>query len=168
MEKTTRIPGFVIRTTSEKDTPLILNFIQALAKYEKLSHEVVATEDLLKQTLFGKASKAEAVIGYFENEPVAMALFFHNYSTFLGRPGLYLEDLLVQPEMRGKGFGREMLRYVARTAIERKCGRLEWAVLNWNEPAIQFYKSLGAVVMDEWAVYRLTGEALETMASDDV
>lgn len=167
MNDETRIPGFHIRTTSAEDVSQILSFIRELAEYEKLSHEVVATEDLLRQTLFGEDSKAEAVIGYFDEAPVAMALFFHNYSTFLCRPGIYLEDLFVRPEMRGKGFGRELLRYVAKIAVERKCGRLEWAVLDWNEPAIQFYRSLGAVAMDEWTVYRLTGDALRKVATDD-
>ena len=153
-----------IGAATEQDIPLILSFIRQLAGYEKLSNTVVATEEMLQESLFGKRPVAEVVIGRYDREPVAFAVFFHNFSTFLGRSGIYLEDLFVIPEMRGKGIGREMLTYLARLAVERKCGRLEWAVLDWNEPAIRFYKSLGAVPMDEWTVFRLTADSLARLA----
>ena len=157
----TKIPGFVLRFAEEGDAALILRFIKGLAAYEKLSHEVSANEDLLRETLFGSRQVAEVIIGEYHGDAVAFALFFHNYSTFLGRPGIYLEDLFVKPEMRGLGFGKVLLAYLAKLATERKCGRVEWAVLDWNEPAIRFYQKLGAATMDEWTVHRLTGEALE-------
>lgn len=160
----TSIPDFRIVRTTPKDIPVILSFIQELAEYERLSHEVVVTEALLRETLFGENPSAEVVLGYFDEQPVAFAIFFHNYSTFLGRPGIYLEDLYVKPKMRGKGFGKAMLKYIAKLAKERQCGRLEWFVLNWNEPAIKFYEGLGAVPMNEWTVYRLTGAALDKLA----
>jgi len=162
----TKIPGFVIRFAKEEDVPLILRFIKGLAEYEKLTHEVKATEDELRETLFGARRVAEVLIGEFQGEPVGFALFFHNYSTFLARPGIYLEDLFVTPEMRGRGFGKVLLAYLAQIANERNCGRVEWAVLDWNEPAIRFYKKLGAAAMDEWTVFRLTGEALTTLAAE--
>jgi GNAT superfamily N-acetyltransferase len=162
----TKIPGFLIRFAEEEDAGLILRFIKGLAAYEKLSHEVTATEDLLRETLFGNRHVAEVVIGEYHGDAVAFALFFHNYSTFLGRPGIYLEDLFVKPEMRGLGFGKVLLAYLAKLATERKCGRVEWAVLAWNEPAIRFYQKLGAATMDEWTVHRLTGEALDRLAAE--
>lgn len=162
----TAIPHFEIRAATEDDVPLILSFIKELAEYERLADEVVATEELLRESLFGPHRVAEVVIGYYEDEPVGFAVFFHNFSTFLGRPGLYLEDLYVKPTHRGRGFGRAMLRHIAQIARERRCGRLEWAVLDWNEPAINFYKKLGAVPLDEWTVYRLTGEALDKLAGE--
>ena len=143
------IKGFTIRFAEKEDTGLILKFIKGLAEYEKLSHEVIATEDILKESLFVKRA-AEVIIGEYYNEPVGFALFFHNFSTFLGRPGLYLEDLFIIPEMRGKGFGKTMLSFLAKLAIDRNCGRLEWWCLDWNEPSIKFYKQLGAVPMDEY------------------
>jgi GNAT superfamily N-acetyltransferase len=154
-----------IRIATEADVPLILSFIKELAGYERLSHEVSATEDLLRKSLFGERQGAEVVVGYRGDEPAGFALFFHNFSTFLGRPGIYLEDLYVKPELRGQGVGRSMLAYLAKLAKERDCGRLEWSVLDWNEPAIKLYKSIGAVPMDEWTVYRLTGEALDELAA---
>lgn len=157
-------PKFEILPATEKDIPLILQFIKELAEYEKLANEVVATEDILRQSLFGNRRTAEVIIGYWEKTPVAFAVYFHNFSTFLGRPGLYLEDLFVKPEMRGKGIGKFMLQYLAQIAKERGCGRLEWWVLDWNEPAIRFYKSLGAIPMDEWTVFRVTGKALDKLA----
>jgi GNAT superfamily N-acetyltransferase len=160
----TKIPGFTIRFAGEDDVPVILSFIKGLAEYEKLTHEVTATEALLSETLFGARRVAEVLIGEFQGEPVGFALFFHNFSTFLGRPGIYLEDLFVIPKMRGRGFGKMLLIYLAKIAAERSCGRVEWAVLDWNEPSIQFYKNLGAVPMEEWTVFRLTGEALATQA----
>lgn len=155
---------FSIKPATIEDTPLILQFIKELADYEKLLHEVVATEEVLRETLFGEKSHAEVVIGYLDNTPVSFALFFHNFSTFLGRPGIYLEDLFVKPEARGKGIGQKMLAYLGKLAKDRKCGRLEWWVLDWNETAINFYKKMGAVPMDEWTVFRVTGDALEGLA----
>lgn len=163
-ETKTRIPGFVIRQATEADVPLILWFIRELAEYEKLLHEVVATEEVLRQNLFGERRYAEVVIGELDGRPISFALFFHNFSTFLAKPGLYLEDLFVKPEARGKGIGKAMLAYLAKVAKERGCGRLEWWVLDWNEPAIQFYRSIGAHPMDEWTVHRVTGDALEQLA----
>ena len=157
------IPGFQIRAASEADVPIILAFIKKLAAYEKLSHEMVASEELLRETLFGARRTAEVAIGYFEDKPVGFVLFFHNYSTFLGRPGIYIEDLFVEESDRGRGFGRALLLYVARLAKERRCGRLEWSVLDWNEPAIHFYKKLGAVPMSEWTVFRVTGDSLDKL-----
>jgi GNAT superfamily N-acetyltransferase len=159
---------FRIETATEKDIPVILSLINGLAEYEKLSHEVVATEASLRESLFGARRVAEVVIGYAESEPVGFAVFFHNYSTFLGRPGIYLEDLFVLPEWRRRGLGTQLLSYIARTAVARNCGRLEWSVLDWNEPAIDFYKKLGARAMDEWTVYRVTGDALKRLASGKV
>ena len=153
-----------VRAASEEDVPLILSFINELAEYERLSHEVVATEDALREHLFGERPVAEVVIAEDGGEPAGFALFFHSFSTFLGRPGIYLEDLYVRPEFRGRGIGRAMLVRLARLAKERGCGRLEWSVLDWNEPAIGFYKDLGASPVGGWTVYRVTGEALEGLA----
>ncbi len=164
MEKTS-IPGFVIKKGEKEDTALILHLIKKLAEYEKLSHEVVATEAALERFLFSDEAVAEVVIGYYENQPAGFALFFHNFSTFLARPGIYLEDLFVLEEFRGRGFGKKLLTYLARLAVERDCGRLEWAVLDWNEPSIQFYKSLGARIMNEWLINRLTGDTLKEVAA---
>ena len=165
MELTTKIPGFVIREAVSDDVALILSFIRELADYEKLSHEVVATEEMLRKTLFGGRKAAEVLIGYYHNEPACFALFFHNYSTFLGKPGLYLEDLYVKPHFRGKGFGKMMFCYLASVARQRDCGRLEWWVLDWNARAIDFYRSMGAQPMDGWTVQRLEGETLAKLAS---
>jgi GNAT superfamily N-acetyltransferase len=156
-----------IRQASETDLPLILEFIKALAEYERMADKVVATEDRLRRTLFGQPRFAEVLIGEEQGDPVAFALFFHNYSTFLAKPGLYLEDLFVKPEVRGRGYGRAMLARLARIARERDCGRLEWWVLDWNTPAIEFYKKLGALPMDEWTVFRVTGSALDQLAAQD-
>ncbi|WP_235401668.1 GNAT family N-acetyltransferase [Rubrobacter aplysinae] len=144
--------------------PLILALVRELAEYEHLSHEVVATEEDFRESLFGERPVAEALLGYAGGEPAGFALFFHNFSTFLGRPGLYLEDLYVRPGFRGSGLGVALLSRVAELARERGCGRLEWSVLKWNEPAIGFYESLGAVPMDGWTVYRITGEDLRSLA----
>jgi GNAT superfamily N-acetyltransferase len=154
-----------IRPATEDDVPIILSLIRELAEYERLSHEVVATEGLLRESLFGDRRGAEVLIACCKGAPAGFALFFHSFSTFLGRPGIYLEDLYVKPKFRGRGIGRALLAHLARLAKERGCGRLEWAVLDWNEPAIKLYKSIGAVPMDEWTVYRVTGEALETLAT---
>src|SRR3990170_8045593 len=158
------VPGFEIRPASEADVPVIYSFIKKLAAYEKLTHEVVATELLLRETLFGSLRTAEVAIGYCEEKPVGFVLFFHNYSTFLGRPGLYIEDLFIDESYRRRGFGAALLRHVARLAIERKCGRLEWSVLDWNKPAVDFYTKLGAVPMSDWTVFRVTGQNLALLA----
>jgi GNAT superfamily N-acetyltransferase len=152
-----------IRPAAPADVPTILRFIQGLAEYEKLSHHCIATEEFLRRTLFGERTYAEVVIASCDGVDAGFALFFHSYSTFLALPGIYLEDLFVEPSFRGKGLGKALLRHLARLAIERDCGRLEWAVLDWNQPAIDFYKSLGAEPMEEWTTYRLTGEALQRM-----
>ena len=159
----TKLDNFKLRFANEKDIPLILQFIKELADYEKLLHEVVATEEILMDSLF-KQKSAEVVIGEYENKPVSFALFFHNFSTFLGRPGIYLEDLYVKPEMRGKGIGKLMLSFLGKLAIERGCGRLEWWCLDWNKPSIEFYKNMGAIPMDEWTVYRVCDEVLIDLA----
>ena len=154
-----------IRPAAETDVGLILSFIRKLADYERLSHEVVATEEGLRQHLFGTRPAAEVLLAYWADEPAGFALFFHNFSTFLGRPGIYLEDLFVEPEHRGRGIGKALLIRLARIACQRGCGRLEWSVLNWTEPSIQFYRRLAAVAKDDWTTYRLTGEALERLAA---
>jgi len=152
--------SLTIREATRADVPLILTFIRELAEYEKLLHEVEATEADLAETLFGSTPRAEVVIAESDGSPVGFALFFHNYSTFAGRPGIYLEDLYVRPAARGKGVGRALLAHLADLALARGCARLEWAVLDWNRAAIAFYESLGARAMDEWTVYRLSGETL--------
>jgi len=164
MKLATSIPDFTIRSTSADDCELILGFIQELADYEKLSHEVVATKETLAETLFGDRPYAEVLIGEFQGVAVGYALFFHNFSTFTGRPGIYLEDIFVKPAMRAKGFGKLMLAYIAKLAVERNCTRVEWSVLDWNEPSIQFYRSIGADPMDEWTVQRLDGAELAQFA----
>lgn len=157
---------FTIRAAERGDVPLLLDFIRQLAEYERLPHEVSATEDILERTMFGEHAYAEALLGYAGEAPVGFAIFFHNFSTFVGKPGLYLEDIYVKPEHRGNGYGRAMLRYLARLAVERDCGRFEWAVLDWNESAIRFYESLGARPMDDWIIYRLDGEPLQALADE--
>jgi GNAT superfamily N-acetyltransferase len=154
----------MIRPATPVDIPAIAQLIQALADYERLGHEVSLDENRLRDHLFGPRPFAEVLLAEEAREVVGFALFFHNYSTFLGKPGIYLEDLFVQPEYRGKGYGKELLVALARLAIERGCGRLEWAILNWNKPAIAFYRSLGAIPMDEWTVYRVTQDALTRLA----
>ena len=151
------------RYATEDDCALILHFIKSLAEYEKMSDQVVATEELLKEWIFEKG-KAEVIFACEGDKEVGFALFFHNFSTFLGRAGIYLEDLFVLPEYRGKGYGKGLLRRLAQITIERGCGRLEWACLDWNQPSIDFYQSLGATQMDEWTTYRLTGETLKNMS----
>lgn len=161
-----------IRPAQEKDTPLILEFIKALAEYERLTHEVVATEDKLRKTLFGEKPSAEVLIAevlvgdQFQN--AGFALFFTSYSTFLGAPGIYLEDLFVRPHFRSLGIGRKLLVQIAKIAEERSCGRLEWAVLDWNQRAWDFYRRLGAVPMEEWTTHRLAGSALQALADEDI
>ncbi len=159
----TKLEDFKLRFAEVHDAALILEFIRELADYENMLPEVIATEEVLRESLFER-KMAEVVIGEYKNRPVAFALFFHNFSTFLGRPGIYLEDLYVKPDVRGKGIGKMMLAFLAKLALERNCGRLEWWCLDWNEPSIQFYKQLGAVPMDEWTIYRVDDEALAELA----
>ena len=155
--------NFEIRFASENDTEIILEFIKALAEYEGMLSDVVATEELLKEWIFDK-KKAEVIFACVDGKEVGFALFFHNFSTFLGRAGIYLEDLFVLPKYRGKGYGKALLKKLAQLTVERGCGRLEWCCLDWNKPSIDFYLSLGAVPMDEWTTYRLTGDTLKKMA----
>jgi GNAT superfamily N-acetyltransferase len=154
-----------IRAATSTDTGLILSFIRELAEYEKLSHEVVADEAGLAQQLFGPTPRAEVLIAEVDGEPAGFALFFHNFSTFRGKPGLYLEDLFVRPTFRGLGLGKRLMVRLAQIALERDCGRFEWWVLDWNTPAVDFYRRLGAEGMDEWTVQRVTGEALRALAA---
>lgn len=163
-----REPRIRIRFATRKDIPIILGLIRDLAEYEKLLSEVVATEEILEKSLFGQRKTAEVLIGFFGNEPVSYALFFHNFSTFLGKPGIYIEDLYVKKEFRGKGIGKALFSRIAGIVRERDCGRLEWAVLDWNQPAIQFYEHLGARPMKGWTVYRLIGDHLEQLAAATV
>lgn len=156
--------AFSIQPATEADVPVVLGLIKALAEYERLASEVVATEASIRDSLFGPRRTAAALIARVGDEPVGFAVWFYSYSTFLGRPGLHLEDLFVQPAWRGRGFGRALLRHLASMAVERGCGRMEWAVLDWNELAIGFYKKLGAKAMDEWTTFRLTGESLKRVA----
>jgi GNAT superfamily N-acetyltransferase len=153
-----------IRTATATDVPLILDFIRGLAVYEKLAHEVIATEATLRDTLFSATPAAQVVIAEVDGQPAGFALYFFNYSTFLAKPGLYLEDLFVKPEFRGAGTGKALLLHLAKIANARGCGRMEWTVLDWNEPAIKFYDSLGARRMNEWKICRLTGPALTQYA----
>ena len=157
----------MIRPATAGDSSTICQLIRALAEYEHLSQDVILAESQLREHLFGPRPYAEVLLAEDRGEVAGFALFFHNYSTFLGKPGLYLEDLFVRPEHRGRGYGKVLLRAVVRLAIERGCGRLEWSVLNWNEPAIGFYRSLGAVPLDEWKVYRLTGDVLRGASTGD-
>lgn len=157
-----------IRPAHAADVPLILALIRELAVYEKLAHQVVATEERLRENLFGARPQAEVLIAEWNGEPAGFALFFHNFSTFLGRQGLYLEDLFVREQHRGKGIGKALLVRLAGIAVERGCGRFEWAVLDWNTPAQDFYKSLGASPVPEWDIFRVTGEALRHLAAQSV
>ncbi|MGH4126016.1 MAG: GNAT family N-acetyltransferase [Clostridium sp.] len=155
--------NFKIRFATVEDVPLILQFINDLADYEHLLHEVVATEDILRISLFEK-KQAEVIIGEYMGKPIGFALFFHNFSTFLGKSNLYLEDLFVKPEVRGKGFGKIMLAFLGKIAIDRGCGRLDWWCLDWNTSSIDFYKEMGASPMSDWTVYRVEGEKLASLA----
>jgi GNAT superfamily N-acetyltransferase len=154
-----------VASAAESDVPLILSFIRKLAEYEKMSHLVVATEASIREHMFGTNPVAEVLLAYWDGEPVGFALYLRNFSTFLGQAGIYLEDLFVDPEHRGKGIGKALLIRLAKIAVERDYGRLEWAVLDWNAPSIEFYRRLGAVPLDEWTAYRLTGDALERLAA---
>ena len=161
-------PPCRIRSAAEADVPLVLALIRELAEYERLADQVTATESDLREALFGPAPSAEAVIATVDEGPAGFALFFHNFSTFAGRPGLYLEDLYVRAGHRGRGIGRRLLAHLARLARERGCSRFEWAVLDWNEPAIRSYRRVGAAPMEDWTVYRLTGAALDRLADEDL
>ncbi len=163
--KFTTVPGLRIREAVKQDTALILALITELADYENLAHEVTATEGDLEEALFGTRPFAEVVIAEYEGESVGFALYFHNFSTFLGRPGIYLEDLYVRPASRGKGIGQELLVYLAELAKKRNCARLEWIVLDSNQPALKFYDTLKAIPLDEWTVLRLSGTALDELAA---
>lgn len=162
----TTIPDLTIRHATIEDCQTILDFIVELAVYEKLEHEVVATVATLEETLFGATRFAQCVIAEYKSKPVGYALFFNNFSTFTGRPGIYLEDLYVQPEMRGKGIGKNLLAYLAKLAVDSNFTRVEWSVLDWNEPSIQFYRSIGAAPMDGWTVQRLDGDQLQSFAKE--
>lgn len=159
----TKIPGYSLRFATEEDVPRILEFVRALAAYEKLEHEVQATEESLREAIFRRGI-AEVVFGEFRQKPVGFALFFYNLSTFIGRPGIYLEDLYIHPEYRGNGFGKALLIYLAKLAKERDCWGLEWSVLTWNNPSIKFYQSLGATLREDWRVFRLKDQALAELA----
>lgn len=156
---------FAIRPATPDDVPAIVTLIKALADYEKLAHEVTGSPDDLAAALFGPRPYAEAVLAWVDDQPVGLALFFHNFSTFLMKPGIYLEDLFVQPDYRGQGIGKALLIYLGQLALERGCGRFEWSVLDWNTPAIEFYQSMGAEIKPEWQTCRVTGEALEAFSS---
>ncbi|HEV3147779.1 MAG TPA: GNAT family N-acetyltransferase [Chthoniobacterales bacterium] len=156
--------NLVVRPATVADVPIILELIRDLATYERAPNEVTATEEQLVDVLFGPRPAAEVLLAFEQETPIGFAVFFHNFSTWLGRPGLYLEDLFVRPEQRGKGYGRALLVHLAKIAHERGCGRMEWAVLDWNEPAIQFYKKLGAAPQDEWTVFRLTRDGIAKLA----
>src|SRR5712691_2842048 len=160
----TETQHFTIRPATIVDVPIILQLIRDLATYERAPSEVAATEEQLVDVLFGERPVAEVVLAFEDRSPVGFAVFFHNFSTWLGRPGLYLEDLFVKPEVRGKGYGRALLVYLAKIARDRGCGRMEWAVLDWNEPAIEFYRKLGAKPMDEWTVFRLARDGIAKLA----
>ena len=160
----TTIQGLSLRLATANDVPQILKFIQDLAEYEKLSDQVVATEEKLQATLFGEKAFAEVVMADYQGQAAGFALFFHNYSTFLAKPGIYLEDLYVDQQLRGKGIGKALITFLAKLAVERDCGRLEWSVLDWNQPAIDFYQSLGAVMLHDWRINRVTGTTLTEMA----
>lgn len=154
-----------LRTATPADVPVIFELIKALAEYEKLSHAVTGSVASLKTHLFGDRPYAEAIIAEFAGQPVGFSLFFHNYSTFLTQPGIYIEDLFVLPEYRGRGIGKQLVSYVAQLAVSRNCGRLEWSVLDWNKPAIGFYQRIGASILDEWRICRVTGNSLKSLAS---
>jgi GNAT superfamily N-acetyltransferase len=158
---------FIVRQAEEKDTALLLDFIRRLADYEKRLHEVTATEQDIRSVIFDK-KVAEAIIAENKGKPAGFAIFFHNFSTFLGKPGIYIEDLFVCPEFRGKGLGKRLFSYIAQLAVKRNCGRVEWTVLTWNEPAINFYKKIGAIPKNEWMLYKLSGHALEELSFGDI
>ncbi|MCH7496106.1 MAG: GNAT family N-acetyltransferase [Candidatus Marinimicrobia bacterium] len=157
--------NFEIREAVEADIPLVLHFIKELAEYEKLSHIVEADEKVLWDSMFGEGANTKALLAFYEGEPVGFAVYFYNFSSFVGRMGLYLEDLYIDPGMRGKGFGKALLKKLAQIAVEKKCGRMEWVVLDWNEPAIEFYIQLGAEALGDWTTFRLNQKEIETLAA---
>ena len=161
-------PDFRIEQATIEDVPLILSFIKDLAEYEKLLHEIVVTEDILRKNLFGENPVARALLAYYRGAPAGFAIYFYNFSTFLGRPGIYLEDLFVKPAYRGRGIGKAFLIYLARLARDNDCGRFEWAVLDWNQSAIDFYVSLGVTLKKEWIVNQLTGQTLTNLANQEI
>ncbi|RJP65729.1 MAG: GNAT family N-acetyltransferase [Ignavibacteriales bacterium] len=154
----------VIRSAEKEDVGLILSFIKELADYEKLTDAVTADENLLTETMFGKDAVPKSLLAFYKDEPAGFAIYFYNFSTFIGKPGLYLEDVYVKPELRGKGIGKQVLIYLAKIASEKDCGRFEWSVLDWNEPSIKFYKNLGAKPMDDWTVFRLDRMGIENLS----
>jgi GNAT superfamily N-acetyltransferase len=158
--------AITIRKAEEKDIPLILQFIKGIAEYEKLLHEVEATEEKLHESLFSENANTEVLLCYLNEVPAAYAVYFHNFSTFVGKKGIYLEDIFVYPEYRKMGIGKKLLKHIAQIAVERNCGRMEWAVLDWNQPAIEFYKSIGAKPLNEWTLFRLTEDALKKFANN--
>jgi GNAT superfamily N-acetyltransferase len=166
MGKPDKVPDLRIQPVSEKDVALLLTFIKELAEYERLADKVVTTERVLRDSLFGARPAAEALIAFLGDEPVAFAIWFYNFSSFLGRPGLYIEDIYVRPHARGQGVGKALLLHLARLAKKRRCARMEWSVLDWNEPAISFYKGLGARPMDEWTTFRLDAHAFAHLAEE--
>ncbi|KUK89347.1 MAG: N-acetyltransferase GCN5 [Marinimicrobia bacterium 46_43] len=160
----TAIPGVCLRFAQAGDSKQILEFIKSLAAYERMSDEVLATEETIKKTLFGDKAYAEVIFAELDGKAVGFALFFHNYSTFVSRPGLYLEDIYIYPEYRGRGIGKMMMTYLAKLAVERDCGRFEWSCLKWNKPSLDFYDSLGSETMDEWVTLRISGKKLRALA----
>ncbi|MHC1705883.1 MAG: GNAT family N-acetyltransferase [Bacteroidales bacterium] len=162
----TEIRGFTLKTTNRDDTGIIISYIKKLAEYERLLDKVVVTETELQQYLFGERAYAEVLLAYENDECVGFALFFHNFSTFAGKPGLYLEDVYIDPEHRGKGYGKVILKHLASVALQRGCARFEWSVLNWNTPAIEFYRALGAVPMEDWTVFRMDTEAMRILTNE--
>ena len=160
----TKIEGYKLKLAEKSDLSVIYRFVKEMAEYEKLSHELVATEESLENALFGINKVIEIVLGYYDEQPVSFAVFFKNFSTYLGKPGLYLEDLFVIPEMRGKGFGKTLITFLAKLANDRGYGRFEWIVLDWNKTAIEFYKSIGANPMKEWIINRVTGDKLKSLS----
>lgn len=162
----TKVEGYKLKIAEKKDLPVVYQFVKQMADYEKLSHEMVATEKSFEEALFGTDRVIEVVLGFYNEQPVSFAVFFKNFSTFIGKPGLYLEDLFVIPEMRGKGFGKTLITFLARLADERGYGRFEWIVIDWNKSAIDFYKRLGAVSLKEWTINRVTGEKLKALAGE--
>lgn len=162
---TSPVPNFHIRAATPDDVPTILQLIRDLAEYERAPNDVVATEESLREVLFGERPSAEVVLAFEKETPIGFAVFFQNFSTWLGRPGLYLEDLFVKPEMRGQGYGRALLVHLAKIARDRGCGRMEWAVLDWNEPAIKFYRKIGAAPNEDWTIFRLTQDKIASLAN---
>ncbi|MCX6152088.1 MAG: GNAT family N-acetyltransferase [Ignavibacteriales bacterium] len=167
METENQSSKLKIVSARKEDVTIVISFIKQLAEYEKLSNDVTATEELLTKTLFSPGSVAKVLLAYYDDAPAGFAIYFFNFSTFVGKPGLYLEDVFVKPHLRGKGIGKAILVHLAKIAIEKDCGRFEWSVLNWNKPSIEFYKNLGAKPLEEWKVFRLDGKALEKLSKSN-